>query len=219
MKILSPTQKALISNLVNTAKMQFGEEYFISEKDIAEKYGVSVEDVIFVEKEAIPFEFDVKDAKERRVRILNNLYKNGLDFYKEVGTSKADFTDAIIVNEEGKLLLLKRSEYTEIEPGKWCLPGGHAEKFIGLERNVLKEIKEETGLSILECQPISIKKIKNNKKIYYFFCTIPLNSEVILNEKEHSNYKFFTLTELREMPAEDYIYDLKEYLLNMIEAK
>lgn len=219
MPILSPAKKALIQNLTNMVENQFGKGYFITEKDIADKYKVDIDEVILAEKNAIPYEFDDKDANSRRRRILKNLFEKGLRYYEEYGSSKTDFTDALIINEFGKLLMLKRTSTEEIEPDKWCLPGGHVEKFVSIERNLLKEVKEETGLSVVESTLVSVKKLSDGKKIYYYYCTIPKNAEVTLDNKEHSNYKFFSLTELKELPAEKYIFDLKEYLLNMLEAK
>lgn len=216
---ISKTKKALIDNISDMIREQTGvSNYLITEQTVADKYNVSVEDIIFLEKEAIIFEIDEKNVKLRRVKILNNLLNNGLDFYKENKKGKnSDFTDAFIINEEGKLLFLLRNKQDDIGEGKYCLPGGHLEQSLSEERNVKKEIKEETGLDVLTCNSLTIKKINNGKnKIYYFVCTIPRNSEVILNEKEHSNYKWMSLEDLQKADDKDFIFDLRQYILNLL---
>lgn len=54
--------------------------------------------------------------------------------------------DGIILNENGKILLIKRKN----NPFKdlWALPGGFVEYGEKVEDAVLREIKEETGLDV-----------------------------------------------------------------------
>ncbi|MBF8280809.1 MAG: nudF [Candidatus Magasanikbacteria bacterium] len=54
-------------------------------------------------------------------------------------------TDAVILNQRGDVLLLKRVQYPFI--GSWVLPGGHIEYNETCEQAVLRETKEETGLT------------------------------------------------------------------------
>jgi ADP-ribose pyrophosphatase YjhB (NUDIX family) len=53
-------------------------------------------------------------------------------------------TTAIVINNQGKLLLVKRGVPPNI--GSWCLPGGFMELEETPEECILREIKEETGL-------------------------------------------------------------------------
>lgn len=217
--IISPTKSALLNSLTKMVETSIGVEgYLISEQDIADKYNISVEDVILLEKEGILFELDIKNTKIRRTTILNNLYKQGLNFYKEKeSTLDSSYTDALIVNPDGKLLLLLRNKESANFPNVYCLPGGHLETAYlnAPERNVKKEIKEETGLDILNASLIYIKSLKNSKKIYYFHCSIPNIYEVVLNYREHIQYRWVTLSELRDIPSDKFILDLKETLLEL----
>ena len=222
--ILDPSKVAVLNNLSKMVDKAFKMEgYLISEQDIADKYKVSVDEVILLEKEGVLFELDIKNPKVRRATILNNIYKQGMGYYREINSGlNSNFTDALVVNSQGKLLLLKRTSSNSNFPNLYCLPGGHLETAYlnSPERNVKKEIKEETGLDVLNCNLVDTKTIKNNKKIYYFYCSIITeDSEVILNEREHSQYKWVSLTELKEIPKEEFIFDLKNTLLDMIEAK
>jgi 8-oxo-dGTP diphosphatase len=56
---------------------------------------------------------------------------------------------AFVVNPEGKILLLRRhgSKYAS---GKWCLPGGKVDYNDSPETTIIKELLEETGITIQE---------------------------------------------------------------------
>lgn len=54
--------------------------------------------------------------------------------------------DAIILNEKGEVLLIKRKN--EPFKGFWALPGGFVEYGEMVENAVLREVKEETGLDV-----------------------------------------------------------------------
>lgn len=220
--ILPKEQNIILSNLTKAIERKLGKEnYLVTEEDIAKKYKVDVEEVILKEKEAIPFE--VEDSpKIRRAKILNNFWTKGLDYYKENHDGlKSNFTDALIV-KNGKMLFLQRAKESKIEPEKWGLPGGHLEKFLSPERNVLKEIKEETGLDIIDYKLVNTKDFEGGRKIYYFLCTPSLgygnqtNGEVILNNNEHQNYKWMSIQEIKDTPAEDFMFDLKQYILEKL---
>ncbi len=53
-------------------------------------------------------------------------------------------TAAIVLNEKGELLLVKRDR--EPKTGQWCLPGGYLELNETPEAGCLRELREETGL-------------------------------------------------------------------------
>lgn len=55
---------------------------------------------------------------------------------------------AILRDEKGKFLLLRRSENSHTNPGKWDLPGKLAPGET-LQDAVVREVWEETGISIV----------------------------------------------------------------------
>ena len=212
---LPKEQNILLGNLTKMIEQKLGKEnYLVTEQDIANKYKVEVDEVILKEKEAIPFE--VEDSpKIRRAKILNNFWTKGLDYYKENNDGlKSNFTDALIV-KNGKMLFLQRAKNIKVEPEKWGLPGGHLEKFLSPEKNVIKEVKEESGLDIIDCKLINIKNIGENRKIYYFLC-IPVEGEVVINQAEHQNYKWMSLQDIKNASDEEFMFDLRKYLLKLL---
>lgn len=214
--ILPKEQNIILSNLTKAIERKLGKEnYLVTEEDIAKKYKVDVEKVILKEKEAIPLEVE-SSPKIRRAKILNNFWTKGLDYYKENHDGlKSNFTDALIV-KNGKMLFGLRSKESEIEPNKWGLLGaGHLEAFLTPEKNVLKEIKEETNLDIIECKLINIKPLEGGRKIYYFLCT-PADGEVVINQSEHQNYKWMSVQDIKSMSDEEFMFDLRKYLLKLL---
>jgi thiamine-phosphate pyrophosphorylase len=53
-------------------------------------------------------------------------------------------TAAVVVNEQGQVLLVKRK--VDPKAGEWCLPGGFLELDESPEEGCLRELQEETGL-------------------------------------------------------------------------
>ena len=60
--------------------------------------------------------------------------------------SEKQIVVAGIVQYKNKVLLLRRSEKMKNSPNKWCFVTGIVRKGETLEKAVLREIKEETGL-------------------------------------------------------------------------
>lgn len=55
---------------------------------------------------------------------------------------------ALIVNAEGKVLLIKRSKAEDVLPGLWDIPGGILKDGEDPKEGALREVKEETNLEV-----------------------------------------------------------------------
>ena len=53
-----------------------------------------------------------------------------------------------ILDVDGKILITRRPKNMRNFPWAWVLPGGHIELGESLEDSVIREIEEETGISI-----------------------------------------------------------------------
>jgi len=117
---------------------------------------------------------------------------------------------AVIVNEDNKILLLKRSdEPKQWMPSKWALVGGAIEKGETPQKAVEREIQEETGLEVkkfiktftIQRNPDSIEHI--------FACRYNGDpTEITLNE-ENTNYGWFDVDEMNYL---DIVPHLIEYI-------
>lgn len=126
------------------------------------------------------------------------------------------YADAIIHDNAGNILFLRRNSSDKFYPDCWCLPGGKIEEGETPEQAVKREVLEETGLNITWSNLTAIKELENGSKIYYFFCSEKqMNHPIHLDNAEHYSYQF--------IPVEDYskynfIFDLREVLDKMFKV-
>jgi 8-oxo-dGTP diphosphatase len=107
---------------------------------------------------------------------------------------------AVILNEEGKLLALRRSESDERRPLQWDIPGGWAEEGEDFAEATAREVQEEAGITVdpkhlqLVYTQHAIKKPKNEKLniIWLHFVGKTQDTEVTLSY-EHVEAKWMTL--------------------------
>src|SRR5690606_31678945 len=55
---------------------------------------------------------------------------------------------ALITDDDGKILILKRSSESMTNPDKWELPGGKVDQGESFDQALKREVKEETNLTI-----------------------------------------------------------------------
>ena len=68
-----------------------------------------------------------------------------------------------VYNESGQVLLLKRAESSACQPGKWSFPGGHAVTNETEVQAAIREVNEETGITIS-----NLEFVRRRKKNYLF---------------------------------------------------
>jgi 8-oxo-dGTP pyrophosphatase MutT (NUDIX family) len=105
---------------------------------------------------------------------------------------------AIIVNEDNKILLLKRADDSKIwMPNKWALVGGGIEKGESPEKAIKREILEETGLEINDfINSFTIQRHKDSIE-HVFACRYDGESTDIKLNFENSNYGWYGVNEMK----------------------
>ena len=93
---------------------------------------------------------------------------------------------ALIVDEFGKLLILKRDN-TDFGKGDWCLPGGKVDYGRTVEEALAAELREELAVSLLSCDFFffqdSLPLVADGPHFinFYFHCRI--ENRIRLNEE------------------------------------
>lgn len=96
----------------------------------------------------------------------------------------------VLINAEGKVLFLKRTNYVEKYAGEWDLPGGHLHVGELLEKGLRRETREETGLSIGPVQ--KIRELDN----IIFYKAEYVDGDIKLSN-EHSSFEFRDVKNLK----------------------
>lgn len=117
---------------------------------------------------------------------------------------------AVIVNDDYKILLLKRSSLENMwMPNKWALVGGGIEKNETPEQACKREIFEETGLKINKfIETFSIERHGDSIE-HVFACKYDGDLDDITLNEENSNYGWFDLNEMNYL---DIVPHLVEYI-------
>mmetsp|Transcript_26395 Transcript_26395/g.43205 ORF Transcript_26395/g.43205 Transcript_26395/m.43205 type:complete len:161 (-) Transcript_26395:82-564(-) len=70
---------------------------------------------------------------------------------------------AFVFDENGRILLVKRSANSRVEPGTWARPGGAVEFGESCEAALERELLEETGLRICSPEVLDVTSNINGK--------------------------------------------------------
>ena len=102
--------------------------------------------------------------------------------------------------DDGKLLIIKRSDYTVQNPGKWDIPGGRLDSKEDIKQGLKRETKEETNLDIeliKELNKRRFTRVDNQKIDMTVFLCKALNKDVKLSD-EHSEFEWIDINKAKE---------------------
>jgi len=95
-----------------------------------------------------------------------------------------------IISKDNSLLFLRRENSPA--KGQWWFPGGRIRKGETLEETLIREVKEETGLQVIESKLVNVySRIfdeQHDISIAYFCKCKP---DIIKLDNEHSEYKYY----------------------------
>ena len=118
-----------------------------------------------------------------------------------------------VVLFKNRVLIVKRSESDEIGAGTWENIGGKIEFGEELEDALKREVREEVGLGITVDRllyAITFKTDQTRQVVILTYKCITDNDKVELSE-EHSQYKWATEEEFRELIFPPIIRDMEKY--------
>ena len=116
---------------------------------------------------------------------------------------------AVIVDNDNKILLLKRGNKASWMPSKWSLVGGTIDKDENPKQAIEREIKEETNLDINKfTKSFSIQKNPDSIE-HVFACRYDGDPTDIRLNGENSNYGWYDVDEMKFL---DIVPNIIEYI-------
>jgi 8-oxo-dGTP pyrophosphatase MutT (NUDIX family) len=119
-------------------------------------------------------------------------------------------TRSIVLNQEGQILLIRRSDKDTYNPGLWELPGGKLDEGQDISNALEREVFEETGLLVIpkdrlayfESVVLTSGKYKGLPYLTIIGISTSKSKKVRLSE-EHSEYKWCSVDEAYELETAD----------------
>lgn len=112
---------------------------------------------------------------------------------------------AFILNERGEVLLLREaSSYTDgTNIGKYDIPGGRIDATESLEVALSREVKEETGLTVLKSELLDVHDTFNDKgdetwHIVRLFYKVSCSEGEVTISSDHDDYLWVPVKEAIE---------------------
>ncbi len=122
---------------------------------------------------------------------------------------------AVIQNEAGDILLLRRDQSDSVRPGDWDFPGGGVEPGETIETAVSREIQEEAGLTIAPSDLLlfyartEFSKQQQKSVTRLMFLGRTSMTDIVLSD-EHNHAEWFDIpTALRKFPHHFYATGLR----------
>lgn len=109
--------------------------------------------------------------------------------------SKKDVATAIVIDKD-KVLILKRGKKSS-GAGTWNFPGGSVEEGESTEEGAIRELKEETGLTIESKDLDYLGTLENKYLKIHFYITNTFSGSVEINQ-ESDEYRWVDLEELKD---------------------
>jgi 8-oxo-dGTP pyrophosphatase MutT (NUDIX family) len=209
-----------LKNFFDTAIPADGVRYELAGGDAMRQF---VESTLQSEREKINIQKQNKEVSMPPSAMDNtlNLQKTPRMNVSEAETQgkKSRGALAIIVNEEEKVLIVKRSPFKgSWMPNKHALVGGKIEKNEAPDVAAKRETFEEAGLTLENFEGSFNVLSPDDKVDHVFIAKAPQNQEVKLNN-EHTEYNWVALEELKNYDTVPMLYECIELALNKLREK
>lgn len=128
--------------------------------------------------------------------------------------NRTQYSDVILINSKNEILFTVRNKNDNFEPGKYCLPGGHIEEDEEPGAAAVRELEEETGISLKESQIQLCGQYFDRKSHINYFCAHYDGDPVVLDEREQQQFEWVSIDDVNDKPL---LMNLKENFKNIIE--
>jgi 8-oxo-dGTP pyrophosphatase MutT (NUDIX family) len=117
-------------------------------------------------------------------------------------------------SEKDKVLILKRADDDDSEPGMWCLPGGGVENEESFEDCLFREVQEETHCEVAEYDYFKSIVVGTRLRVVYFFGSVVDELGVKVNY-EHSESLWIKFSDIKNY---DFAFNQDKIINEFLEA-
>ncbi len=159
---------------------------------------------------------EILDVYNEKKEVTGKTIRRGIDKLKD-GEYRL-IVDAIIVNDNNKILISKRSESKKHLPLLWECNGGSVRSGENSKEAIIREIKEELGLQLdfgfgkLLFTDI-IKEDFKIRDVYVFYKNFDIN-DVKFTDNEACDAKYVDIDEFKKMYENGEMTDNSTYVIN-----
>ncbi len=114
----------------------------------------------------------------------------------------------LLTDDEGKVLILKRSTNSRTNPGKWEFPGGKVDQGESFDHALLREVYEETKLkiSLEHVVGVSEQNLHVIRAVHIIMSGEIMEGNLKLSS-EHEGYAWVFFENLQEYDLADWLQD------------
>ncbi len=114
----------------------------------------------------------------------------------------------LLADQDGKILILKRSTDSKTNPGKWELPGGKVDQGESFDHALIREVYEETKLkiSLEHVVGASEQNLHIIRAVHIIMSGQIVEGELNLSA-EHEGYAWVTIETLPDYELADWLQD------------
>ena len=111
---------------------------------------------------------------------------------------------AVVFDDQGRLLLVQRANPPA--QGLWSLPGGRQKPGETAEQGVVREVLEETGLTVRverEVGTVVRQATSGNDYVIRDFLCVVHGDEAVVAADDAADARFFPVSELADLPTSE----------------
>jgi len=163
----------------------------------------------------------LKNKKETAYSKIKKAYQTGkisLDSFNTIikgltNNEKTKYSDFLLFNENGEILLLKRSTWEDDNAGAWVVPGGHVDPGEDFKTAAIRELQEESGYNVEDAE--NVGSYEDDKcHIEYFQAYVNTKEKpLLLQFSEVRDYKWIPINEICE---EAMVFNMRDNILKIL---
>ena len=162
------------------------------------------------------------------IQMFDLLWKNAITYDELIKSERlqvihlANYIDAIsihntlfyigihaLIKNSGRFLIMHRTKTKTYMPDKWDIPGGSMEIGETPEQAIIREVFEETGLRVnpgrIRFAFSNFTELPNRQTLQLVMETETDQNTIRLNPAEHSEYRWVTTEEAKELPLINFL--------------